>query len=220
MLRGYPKTSLQTPTKQSETAPMPQNYMERKLNSRHNRVAMPISIRFLIAALLLFPLTGHASPILGGSCYGGTLAEYIALGDAGCYMTHGERIYDISVDLPAPADLSAFHFAVSDIWTVRYSEATARLFPVGSVLTVHFQAPSAGVTGDWYQFDNAGNLASSLFTLSAGNADDVITMRATIPDAYLGFRLAQVAPEPSAFLPLLAGLLIIARYGVRNSSSR
>jgi len=174
----------------------------------------------LIAAL---PWMVAASPIAGGPCGGsGTLAEFVAIGDVGCFLLWGERIYDIQVSLPTPVDLSTFLFGGPDSygWYPPYSEATAHFIPAGATITVHWDAPRPTI-GDWYQFDRAGNLTTTSFS-NLYAEPGVIVMRATIPDAYLGFRITQLAPEPSAFLPLVicAALLLKRRYGVRNSPSR
>src|SRR5438045_15417 len=163
------------------------------------------------AALLAAPLL-PASPIMGGSCRtGGTLLEFIELGSTGCYLSLGDRIYDISVDLPAPEDLSTI--IVSSGPSTLYpweTEVTAHFFPIGAVLTVHWVSPTWGVMAEGYQFNDAGNLAlSPIITLDSVFAKPgTITMQADVQAAYLGFRLEQLVPEPSAFLPLLGiGLL-------------
>jgi len=201
--------------------------------------------RILLSTLLIAPLV-HASPIPGGLCGGtGTLAEFIGLGDVGCKLSHGDRIYDISISLPAPADLSTFLFdADSDgfAFNTAYSEATARFFPINAALTLRWDSPAQIVRAEWYQFDATGNLSVTPLSPTKTGA---MTMQATIANAYLGFQLQQIpppeqlfdpgtfgdfpdfgnghpgVPEPSAFFPLLGiGLLWILRDGVRNSSSR
>src|SRR5438045_3348033 len=107
------------------------------------------------AALLTAPLL-PASPIAGGSCgVTGTLDQYIALGSTGCYLSLGDRIYDISVDLPSPEDLSMIAVGSGPSATYPWqTEVAAHFFPIGSVLTVHLVSPSwLGVMAQGYQFN-------------------------------------------------------------------
>ena len=181
--------------------------------------------RILVAALLLAPFA-YASPISGGSCDGGgTLTEFIALGNAGCFLPHGVRIYDIDVSLPGPADLATFGFG-PDTLNQSYSVANSGFYPIGAVLTVSYQSPFPKVRGDWYEFNLAGERSPSFVAFGTlGEAalldlptQGTFTMQAHFANDILGFRLegirASSLPEPSEFLPLLlvgSGLLLARR---------
>lgn len=181
-------------------------------------------MRNVLVILFAAALPLAASPIAGGSCGGGTLAQFIALGDAGCRLVDGERIYDIRADLPGSADPSQIVFSTGPS-TTPGAEATAHFLPVGALLAISWDAPREIIRAEWYQFDSGGNLSITPVVPSTG----VMVLQATIPNAYLGFQLEQIplpppsyykpgdpigisdprtginaVPEPSAFLPLLA----------------
>src|SRR4051794_34459567 len=108
-------------------------------------------MRKALLFVALLPWMLAASPIAGGSCGAiGTLAEFVALGDTGCYLHYGVRIYDIAVSLPTPADLSTFSFMGDDIVapSLGMAEALAWSFPAGATLSISWRAPLPA-TGGW-----------------------------------------------------------------------
>jgi len=182
-----------------------------------------------------------ASPIVGGACgAGGTAAEFVALGQAGCFLDQGARLFDVVVfntQLPPPSivlDPSPITITITNS-VDRFadhpasSEVAFNQVPWAYAIWASYFDPEP-TTGAYHEFF----LEPGVLQFCRVATVACIGQQRTIPvirypyrpvnnlnfgqpwqDAPMGFTVTSVVPEPR-MAGLTAGVLLLAALIYRN----